>query len=73
MEAGQRGYLRTSSIAGFQPFGLTALSFTTVTDAGLKELTGLTQLRLPLPFGTKTTDAGVAELRNALPKCDTLR
>jgi hypothetical protein len=40
-----------------------------VTDAGLahlKALTNLTQLSLD---GTQVTDAGVADLRKALPKC----
>lgn len=43
---------------------------TQVTDAGLDNLSGLTQLReLDLNF-TKVTDAGVKKLRQALPKCE---
>jgi internalin A len=40
-----------------------------VTDAGLKELSGLKSLQSVVLFGTKVTDAGVAELQKALPAC----
>ena len=47
------------------------LTFTQVTDAGLKDLAKLKQLqRLDLTF-TQVTDAGVAELQKALPKLST--
>jgi hypothetical protein len=39
-----------------------------VTDAGLKELKGLKGLRSLVLVGTKVTDAGVAELKKALPE-----
>ena len=42
-----------------------------VTDAGLVHLKGLTNLtNLILPYHTQVTDAGVAELKKALPNCD---
>jgi len=40
-----------------------------VTDAGLKELISLKNLQTLLLGGTQVTDAGVVELRKALPKC----
>ena len=52
--------------------GLEDLSLTFcegVTDAGLKELAGLKGLRKLYLFGTKVTDAGVADLQKALPDC----
>jgi hypothetical protein len=50
---------------------LTTLSLSNmrVTDAGLKELTGLKNLTALKLFGTEVTAAGVQELRQALPKC----
>jgi hypothetical protein len=45
------------------------LSETQVTDAGLKELTGLKGLQL-LSLPTRVTDAGLQELRKALPACE---
>ena len=40
-----------------------------VTDAGLVHLKGLTGLKDLGLYGTKVTNAGVAELKKALPKC----
>jgi hypothetical protein len=45
------------------------LNRTGVTDAGLKDLTALKELRSLNLFETKVTDAGVKELQKALPKC----
>lgn len=44
------------------------LNATRVTDAGLKELAACMNL-VVLELGSKVTDAGVANLRKALPKC----
>jgi len=46
-----------------------SLSGTRVTDAGLKGLKGLRQLRLVLLHKTRVTPEGVADFRQALPKC----
>jgi hypothetical protein len=40
-----------------------------VTDAGLKELAPLKNLKLVIFVGTHVTDAGVAELQKRLPEC----
>ncbi len=42
------------------------------TDAGLVHLKGLTNLYLLVLYGTRITDAGVAELQKALPDCEIL-
>jgi hypothetical protein len=42
---------------------------TLVTDAGLKELVGLEQLRNLNLRRARVTAAGIAELRKALPQC----
>jgi internalin A len=44
-----------------------------VTDTSLKELKELKQLTLLNLKRTQVTDAGVAELKKALPKCQILR
>ena len=44
-----------------------------MTDAGLKQLAGLKELKLLFLQGTKVTDAGVAELQKALPGCNVQR
>jgi len=44
--------------------------FCGVTDAGLVHLKGLTQLRTLNLSLTQITDAGVAELKKSLPKCE---
>jgi hypothetical protein len=44
------------------------LTDTRVTDAGLKELAGLQQLRTLRVRATQVTEAGAAELRKALPE-----
>jgi hypothetical protein len=50
------------------------LGGTQVTDAGLKELTNLKRLTyLELYDCVRVTDAGVAELRKALPNCKIYR
>jgi internalin A len=49
------------------------LRFTQVTDSGLQELAGLNNLQTLGLDGTRSTDAGVAELRKALPKCNIQR
>ena len=50
-------------------FGLDLVE-TKITDAGLKELAKLQQLTsLDLRYCKQITDAGVAELKKALPKC----
>jgi len=41
-----------------------------VTDAGLKHLHGLTQLKVLYFGGTKVTEAGIQELQEALPKAN---
>jgi hypothetical protein len=46
---------------------------TTVNDAGLEHLKGLTNLRTLNLTETKVTDHGVNKLRQALPKCDIQR
>ena len=40
-----------------------------ITDTGLVHVRGLAKLRSLLLYGTKVTDAGVAELQKALPNC----
>jgi len=49
------------------------LTDTGVTDNGLEDLKGLAQLQLLRLDGTKVTDAGVANLQQALPHCDITR
>ena len=44
-----------------------------MTDAGLKELTGLKSLQSLYLTGTKVTVTGVVELRKALPACKIVR
>ena len=44
-----------------------------ITDAGLKEVAKLKQLRELYFAGTKITKVGVAELQKALPKCKILK
>jgi hypothetical protein len=44
-----------------------------VTVVVLKELAQLTQLQLLFLRGTQVTDAGLKELKQALPKCDIRR
>ena len=48
------------------PFGLTFFG-TKVTDAGMKELAGLTQLHTLSLSGTQVTGAGLKELKKTLP------
>ena len=48
---------------------LHSLVGTKFTDAGLKEVAKLQQLRELYLIGTKVTKAGVAELKKALPNC----
>jgi hypothetical protein len=43
---------------------------TAVTDAGLKQLEGMTNLKNLYLWQTKTTEAGVANLKKALPQMD---
>jgi hypothetical protein len=45
------------------------LLYPKITDAGLKEVAKLQQLRRLTMYGTKVTKVGVAELQKALPKC----
>ena len=40
-----------------------------ITDAGLVHLKGLTKLEVLSLYGTKITDAGIQELKKALPDC----
>lgn len=45
------------------------MQFTAITDAGLVHIKGLTELQdFELRY-TQVTDAGVAELKKALPNC----
>ena len=44
------------------------LNMTAVTDAGLKQLTGLTNLNFLSLSDTKVTEAGVKELKGTLSK-----
>jgi internalin A len=47
------------------------LSYTNITDKGLKELAGMKSLTILEVIGVvSVTNAGVGELRKALPKCD---
>ena len=39
-----------------------------MTDAGLKELTGLKKLKWLSIVGTQVTDAGIAEIKEAIPE-----
>ena len=41
-----------------------------ITDAGLRALHGMTQLQSVNVYGTRVTEAGAAELRKAIPKCN---
>jgi len=47
-----------------------ALNGTDITDASLKEVAKLQQLTDLDLYDTRVTQAGVAELQKALPKCD---
>jgi hypothetical protein len=49
------------------------LNGTKVTDAGLKELAGLKNLKLLFLFDAPVTPAGIAELKKALPGCKIVR
>ena len=61
-------------LAGFESLQTLDLSLTGVTGAGLKELAGLKSLQTLMLISTAgVTDAGVAELQKALPKCKVLR
>jgi hypothetical protein len=44
-----------------------------ITDAGFDHLKGLTNLTDLYLLGTQVTDAGVAELKKALPNCEIQR
>jgi hypothetical protein len=46
------------------------VSDTGVTDAGLDNLCGLTRLETLRLSGTQVTEAGITNLRNALPNCE---
>jgi hypothetical protein len=46
-----------------------SLANTDVTDKGLVHIKGLTNLTVLRLQQTKITDAGIAELKKALPKC----
>ncbi len=46
-----------------------SLSFTKITDAGLKEVAKLQKLTYLFLTGTQITKVGVAELKKALPRC----
>ena len=50
-----------------------ALSRTKITDAGLKEVAKLQQLKILWLQDPQITDAGVTELKKALPKCEIFR
>jgi hypothetical protein len=54
------------------PFTSSILASTSpsIADVGLKELKDLKNLKYLLHFVTKVTDAGVKELKEALPKCE---
>jgi pyridoxine 5'-phosphate synthase PdxJ len=52
-----------------QAFALDISRNSKLTDAALKELAGLKELRELNLGGTKVTHAGVAELQKALPGC----
>jgi len=57
-------------LAGFTSLEMLDLSSNrAITDAGLKELFGLTSLQSLSLAGTKVTDAGLKELKKALPEC----
>ena len=46
------------------------LSYAPVTDAGLEDLAGLKRLTVLVLLGTRVTEAGVKDLRAALPRCE---
>jgi hypothetical protein len=52
-----------------RPIVKVALTSTQVTDAGLEHLKGLTSLKLLVLPDARVTDAGVTELKKALPNC----
>ena len=56
-------------VAGLTNLGHLNLGGTSVSDTGLTHLKGLTRLKTVL-VGNGVTDAGIAEARQALPKCD---
>jgi len=49
------------------------LSFTPITDAGLKELASLNNLTTLYLYGTQVTDAGLKELQQAIPNCQIVK
>ena len=57
------------------PIGLKepVLEFTTITDAGLEHIKGMTNLRGINIGGTQVADAGVAALKKALPNCTIIK
>ena len=59
-------------LAGLKGLRELYLDHTQVTDAGLKDLAGLRSLQT-LRAGGKVTDAGLKELRKALPHCEIRR
>ena len=50
---------------------LTITGAANITDAGLHQLKGMTNLTNLKFVDTKVTDAGVAELKQSLPQCET--
>ncbi len=57
---------------GITPSGLLISGGTEITDAGLEHLRGLTELNVLWLINTDITDAGVAALKQSLPKCQIL-
>ena len=57
-------------LGAFPDLSVLDVSFSYVTDAGLKEIAKLTHLKKLNLVGTYVSDAGVAELKKALPGCE---
>ena len=64
------GLVHLKGLTNLQNFSLWAAP---VTDAGLVHLQGMTNLKILDLRDTKVTDAGVAELKQALPNCEIKR
>ncbi len=64
-----RRVVSLKGIGAFKALQKLNLSYTKVTDAGLKHLAGLKALQRLGLYSTNVTDAGVSRLKRALPNC----